>query len=224
MCTVGLLMIILPVVVGLIESLVLLLVLAIVWSVRSLLSLVLLLLLSSLLRELLEEVVLVIYLLKARESGLWGATAFALHQIDPDKVGALGLTDLFRPQHGEPRSLIETFHVSHRLATVVNRVEELAPLTVVAVTNFRVVELLAKLRHVVAWHVLFLLQLFDTVREGATMSKLTLAIEHHIFAHLSFLLLFHIEVEILSLLVGGKGFLDLFAGSFAVGVTGWRQA
>jgi hypothetical protein len=61
----------------------------------------------------------------------------------------LCLTDLLRSQHGQSGSLVETFHITHRLSTVVDGVQKLAPLAIITIANFWVVELLTQLGHVV---------------------------------------------------------------------------
>lgn len=58
---------------------------------------------------------------------------------------------------------------------------------------------------------LLLLELADAVSKGAVVAKLAFAEMYHIFTHFSFLLFFHILVELVSLLVVGEGLLVLFA-------------
>jgi len=99
-------------------------------------------------------------------------------------------------------------------------VEELAPLAVVAVADLWVVELLAQLRHVVAWNVLFLLEFTSIVGKTTVFAKFAFSEMDHILAHFSFLLFLHIVVEFLPFLVIGKCFFQLFASSLTVLIPG----
>jgi hypothetical protein len=71
--------------------------LLIVLSACSLLSITLVFnhLMSFLLGEVLLEIFFVVDCLETAEPRLGGATAFTLHEVDPDEVSTLGLTDLF---------------------------------------------------------------------------------------------------------------------------------
>ena len=82
--------------------------LLIVLSTCSLLSitLVLNLLVSFLLRKVFLEIFLVIDCFEAAEPSLGGATAFTLHEVDPDEVGTLGLAYLFRSKHRQSGTLV----------------------------------------------------------------------------------------------------------------------
>lgn len=177
-----------------------------------------------LLLELSLEVFLVINLFEAGKSGLGSAAALALDQVDPHEVGSLSLGDLLRSQHRESGTLVEPFHITDGFSPIVNGVQELASLPVVAIANGGVMELGAQLSHVVAWHVLLLLELCDTVREGAVVPELALPEVDHVLAHLSLFLFFHVRVEFLPLLVVGEGLFVLFAGGLAVwlGASGGR--
>jgi hypothetical protein len=60
-----------------------------------LVSLVLELLLELLLLELSLKLFFVVDFLEATKSSFGGTAAFALHEVDPDEISALGLADLF---------------------------------------------------------------------------------------------------------------------------------
>ena len=87
----------------------------------------------------------------------------------------------------------------------------MTPLAIIAVTDLRVMELLAHFSHVVARYVLFLLELPGRVGETTVFAKFAFPKMDHIFAHLSFFLFFYVMVEILAFLVICKGLLQLFA-------------
>lgn len=198
-----------------------------IWlSTGSLLSitLVLQLLLGLLVRQLLLEFYLVVDFFKATKSGLGGSAPFAFHEVHPDKVGTLSLTDLFRSQHRQSGTLVETFHISYWVSSIVDRVEELAPLAVITVTNSWIMKLLAQLRHVVAWDVFLFLEFRHAVGEGAVISKFTFAEMDHIFTHFRLFLFFNVGVEFLSFLIIGECLLDFLASCLAISlISGGRM-
>ena len=93
--------------------------------------------------------------------------------------------------------------------------QELASLAVVAVADFRVVELLAQLGHVVAWNVLFLLEFTSIVGKTTVFAKFTFSEMDYILAHFSFLLECILLLELDSLLCGLETFLLSLSGGLA---------
>lgn len=168
------------------------------------------------------ELFLVVYFFKAAKSGLGSAAAFALHEVDPDEVSALGLADLFRAKHCESGTLVKTFHVSYRFSSIVDRVQKLAPLAVITVADFRVMKLLTQLGHVVAWDVFLLLKFSHAMGEGAVVSKFTFAKVDHVFTHFRLFLFFNVRVEFLPFLVIREGFLDFLACCLAISLVSGR--
>ena len=178
--------------------------------------LVILLLLRFLLLQLLLELLLVVDFFEAGESGLGRSAALALYQVDPDEVGALGFADLLRTQKGEAGTFVQAFHVSHRLSTVINRMQKLAPLAVVAVPDLGIVELLAQLRHVVGGHVLFLLQLPGAVCKTTVVAEFAFSKMNNVLTHFRFFLFLYVVVEFLPFLGVCKLFFQFFAGGLAI--------
>ena len=96
--------------------------------------------------------------------------------------------------------------------------EKLASLAVSANADLVVVELSAKLGHVVALHVFLFQQLFFRVGVRAIAAELAFAKVNDVLAHFSLPLHFHSLVELLALLLVSEVLLLLFPGGLAVAV------
>lgn len=117
-----------------------------------------------------------------------------MNEVDEDMVRALG--DAVK---SEARLLMKTAAIGQLLSQVVNAVQKLAPLTVLAVALL--VELRADLRLVVARQVSLLLELVAGMSKGAAITVVATSELLHVAAHLGLSHLADLLVEHLALLL-----------------------
>ena len=141
------------------------------------------------------KIILVIHLFEALETLLRGDAALAVHKVDENVVGALR-----NSVKGKTSLLVEATAIGQFLPEVVDAVQELASLAILAIALL--MELRANFSLVVAGQVRLLLELVTRVSERALVAVVAASKLLHVAAHLSFSHLDDLLVEHLALLLG----------------------